>query len=289
MLLKPFKLHTPETLNSALNLYNEMEGVRIQAGGTFLINNLKLLKKKGTKTPENVLSLAHIRDLKGIVEADNKIIIKPMTTLDELACSIILTDHLSVLKTVARNIATQQIRNMATMGGNLTCRYTWTEIPAAMIALGADMHFADADGREEVLPAEEFFKNAAKTGKILTYVTIKKERGASASYFRVKKSLYVDIPILSLCVKTRFAGKNFENTVVAVNNGVAFAQRDHALEGFLNGRSATDQTVEEALARLDASIYDARSTDYKRHMFRVGIKTALRELIQRENRLPAKR
>jgi CO/xanthine dehydrogenase FAD-binding subunit len=289
MLLKPFKLHFPRTLDSALNLYKGMEGVRIQAGGTFLINNLKLLKKKGVKTPENILSLAHIRDLKGIGGADNKIIIKSMTTLDELLCSIVRTDNLSVLKTVARNIATQQIRNMATVGGNLTCRYTWTEMPAAMIALEADMHFAGADGREEILPAEEFFKNEAKTDKIFTHVTIKKERGALTAYFRVKKSLYVDIPILSLCIKTRFADRNFENTVVAVNNGVAFAQRDYALEGFLNGRPATDRTVEEALARLDASIYDARSTDYKRHMFRVGIKTTLRELIQQKSRLPEKR
>ena len=149
-----------------------------------------------------------------------------------------------------------------------------------MIALGADMCFVGGDGREEILPAEEFFKNAAKTDKISTHVTIAKEQGASAAYFRVKKSPYVDIPILSLCVKTRFNGKNFEDTIVAVNNGVAFAQRDPTLEGFLNGRPATDQTVEEALARLDSSIYDARSTDYKRHMFRVGIKTVLRELIQ---------
>lgn len=280
MLLKPFKLHTPTTLDSALNLYKGMESVRIQAGGTFLINNLKLLKKKGSKTPENILSLAHIHDLKGIGDSGSKVIIKSMTTIDDLLSSIILTESLSVLKTVARNVATQQIRNMATVGGNLTCRYTWTEMPAAMIALGADMYFVGGDGCEEVLPAEEFFKNAAKTDKIFTHVTIAKEPGAYAAYFRVKKSPYVDIPILSVCVKTRFHGRNFEDTVVAVNNGVAFAQRDRALEGFLNGRPATDQTAEEALARLDSSIYDVRSTDYKRHMFRVGIKTVLRELIQ---------
>ncbi len=280
MLLKPFKLHAPQTLDDALKLYKGMEGVRLQAGGTFLINNLKLLKKKGVKTPENVLSLAHIRDLKGIVESGNKIIIKSMTTIDELLTAGALTEDLSVLKTVARNIATQQIRNMATVGGNLTCRYTWTEMPTAMIALGADMHFVGADGRAEVLSAEEFFKNAAKTDKIFTHVTIERERGACAAYFRVKKSPYVDIPILSLCVRTRTNGKNFENTVVAVNNGVAFAQRDHVLEGFLNGRPATDQTIEAALACLEGSIYDTRSTDYKRHMFCVGIKTVLRELIQ---------
>ena len=245
-----------------------------------MINNLKLLKKKGSKTPEHVLSLSHICDLKGIVDAGNSVTIRSMTTIDEILGSSVLTDHLPVLKTVARDIATQQIRNMATLGGNLTCRYTWTEMPAAMIALEADMHFLYGDGREEIVPAEEFFKNAAKTDKILTHVVIKKEKGASAAYFRVKKSPYVDIPILSLCIKARLGEKKFNGVVVAINNGVAFAQRDHALEGFLNGRPATEQTVEEALTRLEASVYETRSTDYKRHMFRVGIKTVLCELIQ---------
>ena len=100
-----------------------------------MFNSLKLLKKKGSKTPQNIISLRHIDELKGIFEENNSLIIRSMTTIDEIFESPVLTDNFNIFRMVAKNISTQPIRNMATLGGNLTCRYTWTEMPAVMIAL----------------------------------------------------------------------------------------------------------------------------------------------------------
>lgn len=280
MLLPPFQLHTPKTLKSALELYSSLSHVRLQAGGTFLFNNLKLLKKKGMKTPENILSLSRIHELHGIHSEGEKITIQAMTTIAEILESPLLGDHrLKTLRTVCRNISTQPVKNMATLGGNLTCRYTWTEMPVAMIALQAQMHFVGADGNEEVIPAENFFADTAKTDKILTHVTIKKAKDAAVTYFRVKKSPYLDIPLLSICIKTNWKRNQFTETIVAVNNGTAFAQRDRLLEGFLNQQPCSEKIIEQAADHMDRTIYEIRSSDYKKHMFRVGIKTALKELI----------
>lgn len=278
MLLKQFNFHTPKTLESASELYGSLPDVRLQAGGTFLINSLKMLKKRGAKTPRNVISLTHIDELKGIRMNGDQLVIGAMTNIDQIYDSSLLAGNLNLLKVSARHISSQLIRNMATIGGNLTCRYTWTEMPAVMVALEAQMHFKGANGEEEVIRAEDFFKNAAKTDKILTHVTLRKDNGISVAYFRAKKSPYVDIPLLSLGIKTRFVQGKFAETIVAVNNGVAFAQRDRILEDFLN-KSRIDKNIPEAaLEHLDATIYDARSTDYKKHMFRIGIRHALRDL-----------
>src|SRR3989338_10698295 len=126
---------------------------------------------------------------------------------------------------------------MPTLGGNLTCRYTWTEMPAVMIALQARMHFTGVDGKEEIVPAEEFFKNAAKTDKIFTQASIKKDKDISFAYYRAKKSLPVDIPLLSLCVTTRFLQGKFSQTIVSVNNCFAFAQPNCQIEDFLHGKT----------------------------------------------------
>ncbi|MBI5150128.1 MAG: FAD binding domain-containing protein [Candidatus Omnitrophica bacterium] len=278
MLLKQFNFHAPKTLESALELYGSLPDVRLQAGGTFLLNSLKMLKRRGAKTPQNVISLAHIDALKGIRMKGDQLVVGAMTNIDEIYDSPFLTGNLNLLKVVAHNISSQLIRNMATIGGNLTCRYTWTEMPAVMVALEAQMHFKGTKGEDEVIGAEDFFKNAAKTDKIFTHVTILRDNGISAAYFRAKKSPYVDIPLLSLGIKTRFVQGKFTETIVAVNNCVAFVQRDRILEEFLN-KSRIDQSVPEAaLEHLDATIYDARSTDYKKHMFRIGIRQALRDL-----------
>jgi CO/xanthine dehydrogenase FAD-binding subunit len=279
MLLNTLTYHAPKSLKEATQLYATLGDVKILAGGTFLLNSLKLLKRKGTKTPANILSLRKVEDLSGIEADAQKMTIKAMTVINDLFDSPLLTDNFAILRTVCKNISTNPIRNMATMGGNLTCRYTWTEMGAVMIAFDADMHFMDAEGRESVVTAEDFFKNAARADKIFTHVTIKRDKTARIAYRRVRKTMHVDVPLLAVCVKANLKDKKFTNVRVTVNNGTAFAQRDYTLEKFLENAPAVPKTAQEALDHLNTEIYDKRSDDYKSHMFRISIKSALNELI----------
>ena len=204
-----------------------------------------------------------------------------MTTINDLANSPLLTDNFAILKVVCKNISTSPIRNMATVGGNLTCRYTWTEMPATMVGLDANLHFMGSDGKTEIIRAEDFFINAAKTKKIFTHVAIQKDANATIAYRRIKKTPNVDIPLLSLLIKTNFDGDQFTNTMVGINNCVTFAQRDHKLEKFLDSSACSERIAEEALDHLDETIYDNRSNDYKKYIFRTSIKDALNELINK--------
>ncbi|MCC6759505.1 MAG: FAD binding domain-containing protein [Candidatus Omnitrophica bacterium] len=279
MLLRPLTFHAPRTILEAAQLQATLEEARILAGGTFLLNSLKLMKRKGSKTPSHVISLRKIDELKGIEIKGDKMLIKAMTIINDLYDSPLLTHNTDILRKVCKNISTNPIRNMATVGGNLTCRYTWTEMGSVMVALEADMHFIGQDGKEEVVSAENFFKNAAKTEKIFSHVSIPINKDAKVAYTRVKKSANVDIPLLAVCIKTTFKDKRFTNTRVSVNNGTSFAQRDHKLEDFLNTQTVHDKIEFEALDHLDTEIYDKRSDDYKKHMFRISIKNALLEII----------
>ncbi len=280
MLLRPLTFHAPRTILEAAQLQATLEEARILAGGTFLLNSLKLMKRKGSKTPSHVISLRKIDELKGAEVKDDRLIIKAMTIINDLYDSPLLTHNTAVLRKVCKNISTNPIRNMATVGGNLTCRYTWTEMGSVMVALEADMHFIGQDGREEVVSAENFFKNAAKTDKIFSHVSIPINKDEKVAYTRVKKSANVDIPLLAVCIKTTLKDKRFTNTRVSVNNGTSFAQRDHKLEDFLNTQTVHDKIEFEALDHLDTEIYDKRSDDYKKHMFRISVKNAILELIK---------
>ncbi len=282
MLLNPLTLHHPTTSSEAARLAATLNDVRILAGGTFLLNNLKSLKHKSLKTPKNIISLSKIEELKGISADNQQLTIGAMTTITELFESPVLIDNFSVLHTVCRNISTMPIRNMATVGGNLTCRYTWTELGAVLIALEANLHFVDQSNQEEVISAENFFNGGAKTSKILKSVSIKRDKAAQLSYRRVKKLSDVDIPMLAVCVKTNFSGNRFTNTRVTVNSWTTFARRDLILEKFLNESDCKNGVAIEALHHLDTTIYDTRSDDYKKAMFRVNLKSAIAELAQRQ-------
>lgn len=279
MLLNPVSVHSPKTTQEAAQLYSSLSDVKLMAGGTFLLNSLKLLKRKDNKTASHIINLKKIDALKGVSQEQDILTIRAMTTINELFDSPFLKDNLGVLRTVCRNISTNPIRNMATVGGNLTCRYTWTEMGAAMIALNATMHFIAADGTEHALSAEEFFKGAAKTDKIFSHVTISHDSSLRLSYQRVKKTMHVDVPLLAVCVSARIVKGAFENVVVSINNGIAFAQRDSTIEQYLDHKPANDETIRESLNHLNTDIYDKRSDEYKSHMFRVSIKNALKEII----------
>jgi len=281
MLLNPIMVHVPASLEEAVKLYSSLENVRLQAGGTFLLNSLKQLKRKGTKTPDHVISLHKVPELKGVTVSSDKLIIQAMTTINELMESACLKNNFSVFKTVCKNISTNPIRNMATVGGNLTCRYTWTEMPAVMTGMDATMHFIDKEGKDQALLAEEFFKQGAKSDKIFTHVTLPRDTQASIAYRRIKKTQFVDIPLLSLLINTNIKNGRFTNTRVSVNNCVAFAQRDAQLEDFLNKNKIGPKLPEQALDHLNKDIYDTRSSDYKKHMFRVCIKSAVQEILDK--------
>src|SRR5271154_1278383 len=121
MLLNPLTLHLPKTSLEAARLFKELEDSKVLAGGTFLLNSMKLLKTKGTRTARNILSLAKVEELKGVSFQDGTLVIKAMTRINDLFESPLPEGHLNILHTVCRNISTTPIRNMATVGGNLTC------------------------------------------------------------------------------------------------------------------------------------------------------------------------
>ena len=104
MLLNPLTLHTPQSLPEAAKLYKELEDVKVLAGGTFLLNSLKLLKTKGTKTSKNILSLSKIQDLKGISFNGQNLTIKAMTTITEIFDHPHVTEHFPILHTICSNI-----------------------------------------------------------------------------------------------------------------------------------------------------------------------------------------
>ncbi len=284
MLLNPINFYSPQTVSEALSLYSSLGECRLLAGGTFLLNSLKLLKKKGMKTVPNIISLRKIAELKGITTDPETLTIKSMTSITDLYNSPHLTDNFAILKKVCRNISTNLIRNMATVGGNLTSRYTWTELGAPLIALDTKMHFVGSNTKEEVT-VEEFFNKGAKTNNLLTHLSIKRDKKCQLSYQRVKKLSEVDVPLLGACIRSTLTDERFQQTKVVINSGTVFAKRDIILEEFLNKSEIEESIASEALNHLDLSIYDTRSDDYKKSMFRVCIKNAILELVQRRKKL----
>lgn len=278
MVLNPFELHLPKTIDEAAVSISRLVNGRVLAGGTFLINNLKNAKKRGRKTPEHIISLKHIPELSLIVVDQGEIQIGSMATLTQIAEDPALTKAMPVLKKVCSGIGTTPIRNMATIGGNLVCRYTWTELPALMIALQARLHFKKGGGPEAVISAEEFFGCGAKSEGLLTKISLPIIRNLVASYQRATRVPGIDTPMLAVCVSAIEEGCILKEPRVVINSAVTFPRRDQAVEKVLDGRPVSERVVEEVAANMTEEIY-SDSDEYKRHLFGVYLKNVLREFI----------
>ncbi len=117
--MKEFKLAQPSTLDQVTALLSEEKvGCAIMAGGTDLLD---LLKSK-IIAPDIVIDLKTVPGLAGLKEDKSHVTIGAMTTVSDLAESPVIGEKFPGLKQAALSLASPQLRNVGTVGGNLCQR-----------------------------------------------------------------------------------------------------------------------------------------------------------------------
>lgn len=113
-MLPSFAYARPRTLDEATRILRETRGV-IHSGGTDLLGCVR----DGVTTAGTVVSLGAIPELRGLTTRDGALVIGVMTTVTELAESEIVRTRFPGLAMAAREVASPQLRNQGTVGGNL--------------------------------------------------------------------------------------------------------------------------------------------------------------------------
>src|SRR5438094_291241 len=176
MLLSEVAYARPATLEQALGVLAEHPGARALAGGQTLVN----VMKARAASPDVLVDLSGIPELKGIeLGSDGTLELGPMTTYTELIGSSEARAR-PILGEVCAQIADVQVRNRGTVGGNVCASDPTNHLPPLLVALGASMTIAGAEGERQV-PAEEFFLGvyftAVSTGELLTGITVPPKEG----------------------------------------------------------------------------------------------------------------
>ena len=138
-----FELFQPTSLDAALELVDQWgeRGWKL-AGGH---DSLAWFKER-VRRPEAVIDLEGIPELKGIREASGGIEIGAMTTLTEIERSSIVQDRFGLLADAARHVASPQIRNTGTLGGNVAqdTRCWYYRYGLACYRAGGNVCYADS-------------------------------------------------------------------------------------------------------------------------------------------------
>src|SRR6516225_5986816 len=171
MLLREVGYVRPGSVAEALAALAADDGARALAGGQTLVN----VMKARAGSPDVLVDLNGIDALKGIeLGGDGTLEIGAMTTYSEIVASSEARAR-PILGEVCAQIADVQVRNRGTVGGNICANDPTNHLPPLMVALGASMTIAGADGTRDV-QAEDFFLGVYMTavgpGEVLTKITI---------------------------------------------------------------------------------------------------------------------
>ena len=161
-----FKYHKPTSLEESVNLFKEKEFPKYLSGGMTLIPSMKQL----LSSPTDLIDIQNIKELKGIYEAENKIIVGALTTHNEVAHSSIIKKNIKGLSYLASKIADNAVRNSGTIGGSICNADPAADYPAALLSLNATIN----TNIREIL-AKDFFIDMFETklegSEIVTSVT----------------------------------------------------------------------------------------------------------------------
>ena len=156
--------------------------------------------KKGT-VYEGLVDISDIKELKGINEAENGYILGPLVTFDSLES--FFAGREEVLFKAAYEMGGPQIRNRATIGGNICDASPACDAGPALLVLDADLKLVSAGGERSV-KMTDFFKGVRKTDlrpdELLKSIRIKKEPGFS-SFWKTGPRNAMSISIASLALK----------------------------------------------------------------------------------------
>jgi xanthine dehydrogenase small subunit len=146
--------HRPNTLPEALHLLETLPNARVIAGGTDMALEITTAFKKF----ENLISLEGIPELLEIREVDGFLQIGAGVTLSRLETEL----HVPLLNELWIWFASRQIRNRATLGGNLGTASPIGDAPVVLLALGAELVLVSSRG-ERTVPLSDYFLGYRKT------------------------------------------------------------------------------------------------------------------------------
>ena len=279
---EPLELYQPISLQEASRLLKEHgPGGRFLAGGTDLVI---AIKEKGL-VPKYVVDLKKIPGLSAIREhADGSLTIGALTTMREVEISPVIIRKFPFLAQSAAEVGSIQIRNRATVGGNMANATPSADVAPGLIALNATAKIVGARG-EKTVPLEEFFRGPGQTvmepDEILTEITIPKTSPQLVGeYIKFSPRDMMDLAYVGVAVTYNLTDTNRCSDVRIVLGAVAPTPiRARNSEAILEGQILTAELaakVGEETAKECKPISDVRSSaDYRRAMVGVMTKRAI--------------
>lgn len=276
--MKPFTYHAPTTVAEAVEMLDKYQSsCAVVAGGTDVVIELN----ERHKTPEHVISISKLDELRYVKEEDGMVKIGALTTFNDLENNPYVKEKLPALYETAIHVGSPQIRNLGTIGGNVVNASVAGDSPTTLVTLGTSVVLRSAKG-ERIMTIEDFNKGpgncAIRPDELMVearFPVIGPDE--AVGYFKIgkRKSLAIVVLAVSIYVK-RTADNKVEDCRVVLGAVSKHPMRSPELEELLKGKSLEAGVLYDTLPAftdaVQAAIPTRPSVVYKRE----GVRGAAR-------------
>lgn len=276
-----FELHAPDSIAEAVSLAERYgDDARFLAGGTDLLVQIQ----RGRLAPRHVVSLHRVPGLDGIA-ANGAVVLGARATHRAIERTAAFAGAGRCLVEAAQVIGGHQVRNVATVGGNLVNASPAADLVPSLLALDATVTLLGTGG-ERTVAVERFLRGPGLTDRrpdeLAVRVTMPALPPGSATAF-LKAGRRKAMEIAVVCVAARLtldaATERCLEARIALGAVAPTAIRAHAAERWLEGRPLSPETLArtaELAVAATAPIGDVRaSAAYRRHLTGVLVRRAL--------------
>lgn len=285
MIPAPFGYVAPQTLDEAIGaLTSHGDKAKLLAGGHSLLPLMKLRLAR----PDVVIDLSKIPGLSGIREVDDKIVIGALTSHYQIESSALLKEKCPLLPQTAKTIGDVQVRNRGTIGGSLAHADPAADMPAAILALGAELRARGPEGNRWI-EAENFFlglmATALRSTEILTEVRVPVLSGRyGATYLKVPQKAS-GFAIVGVAVWLRLDDSGVcRDLGIGVTGLDARPFRAKAVEQRLSGKKLDSALIEEASSEVTQGVDPLddihASAEFRAHLARIYTSRGIHEAVR---------
>lgn len=256
-----FEYHRAGSVDEAVALLAKYgDDAKLIAGGHSLIPLLKLRFAR----PAHLIDVRHVHALHGITRADGAIVIGAATTHWMVSSSDVVRASLPIVAEAAALIGDPQVRNMGTIGGSLAHADPAADLPAVMLAVGAEM-VATGPGGSRTIRADDFFvdllTSALAPNEVLTQVRLPLPPAGTGGAYEKYPHPASRYALVGVAAVLTLAGGTVKSARVALTGVSSKATRAPAVERALVGKKADAATVDAAASHV-ADGLDLRSDTF---------------------------
>ncbi len=290
MYIQDFNFHKPASVQDACRLLSESADAAPLAGGTDLLVEMK----QGGRRHRDIVSLGAIAQLREISADERALFIGAGATHNAVRASHVVQESFPAIADAAATIGTDQIRNVATIGGNLCTGASCSDMAPMLMALSAEVEIT-GPGTTRNLPLEAFFVSHRSTrlqkGEVLTTIIIRRSKHPQASWYeKFGMRSAAAISVASAAVALALDGDRCTEARIVIgavaptpklSTGASFLLSGQPLELMTEGSSLLAQAGKAAAAD-SLPIDDLRgSSDYRRTIIQVLVQRAVLRALER--------